>query len=482
MALVNRVIKNSVALWGSQGFHSLVSLCAIAIIARYLGVARFGEYGFVLAICNIFQVITDMGANQILIREVARRRDNVEEYFTANLIIMGFFGTLVFLLIIGTVYAFRPGQEMLTAAVIGAFAVILLFVSQLFGAVFQAFEKMEFVALMRSLGYGFYLGGVVLVVAVDGGMLGVFAALLVQNVVACIAGYGLTRRYFFKPRLVLNTARVREVLGEGWPVGANAMLRKLTYRVDILFLKAMATPTDLGLFNGMYRIILQLQFIPRNVTSALFPVFSRFAGEETSSLSDVHSRSAKFLFTGCVPIVAALLIFPEQIISLVLGQDFVVAVPLMRLLAAALALLFLSTLFINMLTALNKQRQAAGCVAACLGMNIICDILFIPTYGFLGAGMATLAAETLLFLVTGGLVLRYLVVGPLVGSGVKLCMAGLVMAAVWVGFGSQTTWYTFVMGGLAYPFLLWGFRVFDDQESVWIQTQVKRLYRHFAKV
>ena len=87
MPLANRIIKNSIALWSSQAFHSLVSLCAVAIIARYLGIERFGAYGFVLAICNIFQVITDMGANQIFIREVARQPEKVNEYFTANLFI-----------------------------------------------------------------------------------------------------------------------------------------------------------------------------------------------------------------------------------------------------------------------------------------------------------------------------------------------------------------------------------------------------------
>lgn len=475
MPLANRIIKNSIALWSSQAFHSLVSLCAVAIIARYLGIERFGEYGFVLAICNIFQVITDMGANQIFIREVARQPEKVNEYFTANLIIMAIFGTLVFILILGTVSCFHPGRHIVFAAVVGAVAVIMLFVGQLFSAVFQAYEKMGYVAIMRSLGYAIYILFVIIAVKVDGGIVSIFTALLLQNISACIAGYGFTRKYFFTPRVVFNGSRVREVLLEAWPIGIKAMLRKMSYRVDILFLKALSSPVDLGLFNGIYRIILQLQFIPRNLTSALFPVFSRLSNKEETLLADVHSRSAKFLFIGCIPLLTIFLVFPKEVISIVLGREFIAAVPLMRILAIALALLFFSTLFIKMLTALNKQTWATFCVALSLAANVICDIALIPTWGFMGAGIATLVAETLLFSLTGFLVIRYLVIRSLVSAGLKLIIAGAVMATVWVGFGAGVKWFTLIMGGLSYPLMLWVLQVFDDQESVWIQNGMRRL-------
>jgi len=303
----------------------------------------------------------------------------------------------------------------------------------------------------------------------------IFMALLLQNIAACIAGYGFTRKYFFTPRVVFNGSRVREVLLEAWPIGIKAMLRKMSYRVDILFLKALSSPVDLGLFNGIYRIILQLQFIPRNLTSALFPVFSRLSNKEETLLADVHSRSAKFLFIGCIPLLAIFLVFPKEVISMVLGKEFIAAVPLIRILAIALALLFFSTLFIKMLTALNKQKWATFCVALSLATNIICDIVLIPTWGFMGAGIATLVAEMLLFSLTGSMVIRYLVIRPLVSAGLKLIIAGAVMVMVWVGFWAGTTWFTLIMGGLSYPLMLWVFQVFDDQESVWIQNGMRRL-------
>lgn len=482
MSFVRRIIKNTGALWTSQVFHSLTSLCAVAIIARHLGVERFGEYGFVLAICNIFQVVTDLGANQIFIREVAREPEHVQEYFTTNVVIMSFFGTLVFFLIMGAVYFFCPGEYVLLAAAIGAIAVILRFVSQLFSSVFQAYERMGYDALMRSLGHAVYLACVIVVVALDGGIVGIFVALLMQSISACIAGYGFTRKYFFRPGFVLNRSRIWEVLREAWPIGAQAIVRKMSYRVDILFLKGLSSRADLGLFNGIYRIMLQLQFIPRNVTSALFPVFSRLSRNKETTLIDVHSRSAKFLLIGCVPLVAIFLVFPKEFISIVLGKAFVEAVPLMRLLSGALVLLFFSTLFVNMLTALNRQRWATICVAVSLAANIVCDIVLIPTWGFMGAGVATVVAEAVLFVMTGLSVVRYLVVWPLISAGVRLVLAGVLMSVVWAGFGNGVAWFTLIAGGISYPLSLWALRVLDDQELMWIQDEIRRLFGRLAKV
>jgi hypothetical protein len=95
----------------------------------------------------------------------------------------------------------------------------------------------------------------------------------------------------------------------------------------------------------------------------------------------------------------------------------------------------------------------------------------------MGAGIATLVAETLLFSLTGVLVIRYLAIRPLVGAGLKLIIAGAVMVMVWVGFGAGATWFTLIMGGLSYPLMLWVLQVFDDQESVWIHNEMRKLMR-----
>jgi O-antigen/teichoic acid export membrane protein len=279
----------------------------------------------------------------------------------------------------------------------------------------------------------------------------------------------------------LNRSRVIEVFREGLPIGLTFLLRKISYRIDILFLKAVSSLTDLGLFNGIYRIILQLQFIPRNVTNALFPVFSRLSKEKENKFIDVQSRSVKFLLIGFIPIMAILMVFSKEVISIILGKEFVKAVPLMRILTLSLGFQFFSILFIKTLYALNRQRVAIVCVAACLAVNILGDIFLIPAWGYIGAGIATLLAETLLFGLTGLSVARYLSVRSLLSAGAKLVIAGSVMVIFWIGLGDRANLLTLILGGLSYPSLLWVLHVLDDQESLWVRDQMKKLFKNVAR-
>lgn len=196
---------------------------------------------------------------------------------------------------------------------------------------------------------------------------------------------------------------------------------------------------------------------------------------------DIQSRSVKFLLMACIPILAILMVFPKEVISFILGGEFVKAVPLMRILTLSLGLQFFSILFIRTLYAVNRQRIATLCVAACLAANILGDILLIPTMGYIGAGIATLVAETVLFGLTGLLVARYLAMRPILGAGLKSITAGLVMVILWIAFGGKAALFTFILGILSYPLLLWGLHILDDQESLWFRDLMKRLFKNAAK-
>src|SRR4030067_3092422 len=83
----SRIIKNSFSLMGGHGYGTVINLVATAIIARYLPLEVFGDYGYILAICMTFSVVTDMGTNQIMIREIARDKNRTHEIFSAGFLL-----------------------------------------------------------------------------------------------------------------------------------------------------------------------------------------------------------------------------------------------------------------------------------------------------------------------------------------------------------------------------------------------------------
>jgi len=129
----------------------VTNLVAVGIIARYLPLPVFGDYGFVLAVCMIFSVVTDMGTNQIMIREIARNKDKAREFYSAGLIVKLALSLLTMVLIgtVAFVAANRPG--IMNAAFIGAVAVTLNMIGDVPESVFRAYERMELNACIRGI-------------------------------------------------------------------------------------------------------------------------------------------------------------------------------------------------------------------------------------------------------------------------------------------------------------------------------------------
>ena len=72
MNAVQRIAKNTAALFTAHFVVSILGLVLSIFIARNLGDVIFGKYSFALAFTAIFAVFSDLGYNTLLIREVAR--------------------------------------------------------------------------------------------------------------------------------------------------------------------------------------------------------------------------------------------------------------------------------------------------------------------------------------------------------------------------------------------------------------------------
>jgi len=68
------------------------------------------------------------------------------------------------------------------------------------------------------------------------------------------------------------------------------------------------------------------------------------------------------------------------------------------ILAWALIFIFINLLLINILTIFKKQKKVAIITASGAIVNIIANLFLISMYGFIGAAIATVLAEALVFI------------------------------------------------------------------------------------
>lgn len=388
-----KIMKNSLAILAGRIYHALLNLVAVGLIARYLKVEKFGDYAFILAVCTVFMVITDMGIHRIGIREMSRDLSRANDIFWASSFAKAILSLLTFIGIVLTINIMCNDKEVIYATYICAIAVIVFFLGDIFLANYIAFEKMGYAALSHFVEGTSYLLFVTLFIHLDYGLNGIFWALLFSYIARICFGIIVTQKNFFKLRFDLNHSLAYYLVKEGFPIGINRILQKASVRIDTILIKLIRSRAEVGIYHGPYRIILTLVLVPQSITEAIFPMVSRLAVESKDAVSQVLEKSFKFMLIMVIPLVMVMISFSDMIIHVVLGKEFVKSIPVLKMFSIVWGIMFFNELFTKFLNASNRQVLATKAMAFCLGINVILDIILIYFYGYFGAVIATLLAE-----------------------------------------------------------------------------------------
>jgi O-antigen/teichoic acid export membrane protein len=164
-----------------------------------------------------------------------------------------------------------------------------------------------------------------------------------------------------------------------------------------MILTLLAGATAVGLFSGPFKIAAGLRFLPQALILPLIPFYSRSAVAEGTreAFREAYERSVKSFMLMGLPFATLFLLCPDVLTVGLLGGNFHAAVPAMRLLGIGIWLLFLSTPFPFLLTALNRQRFLFITSAAALGLRVVLDLVLVRYFNFLGPCVALIVTESM---------------------------------------------------------------------------------------
>jgi len=298
-------------------------------IARYLGPAGYGVLTFSLAFTSIFGVFTDFNLQLLIAREVARDESLVNKYLS-NISVMKIILSFITFGMIAAVInlAGYPWQTVQIVYLLGI-SVILTAFTQIFYAIFQAYQKMEFQAIGQMLNA--LLMTVLVIVAVNCkldvvafGYLYAIAAFIV--LLYCIIVWGVISRrilnitgsFTFKIDWVFWKSTFNQIL----PFGLSALFVMIFYWSSTILLSIMKGDEAVGLYNAPYRLVLVLSFIPQALIGALYPVMSKLSQAPQQTFKLYYERSQKFLLMLAIPLGIGTTVLASEIIQLLFGAQY----------------------------------------------------------------------------------------------------------------------------------------------------------------
>lgn len=400
MKQTQRIVKNTVVLALTEVITKLFLLILTIFIARYLGVIEYGKYSFAFAFVSLFAIIPDLGLDVLTMREVARDRTKAGKYLGNLLYIKTLLSGLTFLLIFTAINLMDYPEETKFIVYILGLYVLLTSISNIFRAIFNAFERMEYQGLtLVSEKFLIVLLGLAVLLA-GYGLIELVYVFLLASIFNLLFSYLIIIKRFDRPRFEIDFTFWRYLIKNALPFGLSMFFVAIYFKIDTVMLSMMKGDAAVGWYNAAYNLVINLGFIPTALMTAMFPVMSKFFESSKESLKKSYEKSTEYILILSIPITLGIALLSDKIIPSLYGEGFTESIVALQLLIFTFFFMSANIGFGVVLGSINRQHIIAKVAGVGALLNIVLNLILIPEFSYIGASIATVVTEVLVFLLT----------------------------------------------------------------------------------
>jgi O-antigen/teichoic acid export membrane protein len=385
-----RLSRNYISLALARFTAKVISFVAAVIIARHLGAGDFGVFTFSFAAVTLAVVAFQAGMTPLVVREVARNRDDAPRLLTVSLGVRAA-GAAAVVAGAAAIYALT-GSEAALAAAVAAVAIGFSSILASFTDIFQGFERMEFVAAVLVFNNLATLAFIILAVSAGGSVIQIIALYGAANLLAILFGAVICFAKFARPTTRVRWGDFRGFVAEMVPFSLSALVATVYWRSDAVLLKVLAGDRAVGIYGASARIVEGLVLVAGSFREAVYPILSRFWPSSPDPFRDASRTAFKFLIALAIPIGVGTSIVAYKLFPFIYGADYAEGWIVLAVLIWALVAIFVRELSAATLFAFNLQKLVLASNAIGAATAIALNLLLIPHLSYLGPAIAGVTA------------------------------------------------------------------------------------------
>ena len=417
----------------TQGVNIAAALLLLAMVARYLGVERFGQLTVLRSIALFALPLLTGGLRLNIIRETARDPEGAPAYLGSIITLRWCLGFGAALAAAGVVRLLPLSPDLESAS----YAAILLALAGVWqsvpSAILVAYERNEYNLLMSTINNLLTILLTAIAIRLDTGVAGIIFASAIPSFLVAQAAQLLISRRLVRPILTIDLHHWRRFMKSALPLGVSGLLRRSYARIDIWLLAVLQGAAAAALFSIAYRLVTEVTNTSRFISSAILPRISMLAHARRDDLRTAVERLLLILLSVSVPAAGVMAACAAPALTLLVGPQFEGSITALRLVSVVCVTALPDALLFYVLVALRKEMVATACLLATVIANAILDLILIPLMGVRGACFGTIGAEWTYFALALLLVHRALRISSFWQFIGKPVVAGAGMAlAVWM--------------------------------------------------
>lgn len=368
----------------------LISSIFVAIyVARYLGPEKFGILTYALSIVSIFLVISRLGMDSILVRDISKNLEKIKTYMGTAFSLM-LISSIFCILVLGVLVEFFE-QDAATKVYIWIISLSLLF-QTLFVVdySFQAEVKAKYASISKV--FAFILISIIKIylVFIEAELLTfvyIYAfEYLIIGLFLLFAHY-LKRDFTFL--LSSEKSLVKPIMQSAWPLTISALASILYMRVDQIMIKNMLSSYDLGIYSSAVKIYEGWIMIPYVLSISLLPAIVKLKKSSPEKYTNGLIKVFSFIFWGTILVSIFTTIFSENILLITFGEEYVSSSSILIIFMWASVFVAQGTISARYLTVEKLEKKIAKRTIVALVINVTLNYIFIPIYGLEAAAFTT---------------------------------------------------------------------------------------------
>ena len=372
-----------------------ISFLATLFIARNLGPTNYGQLSYALSVIGIIGFIAPLGLDNILYRELLRSPDRGHS-------------------LLGTSLLLKLAAGAATAAVAAVFALVVstddvsrILILILAGTfLLTPFQIINFTFLARSEPKYQAISTVVITIILN--LLKVAAIVLGKGVIYIALTLLLEPFLYAVAYLYMYQAKVGSVRAWSWDTASGKMLLRdslpvtllssftfIYARIDQVFIKVMIGTAEVGIYDAAVRLVDVWNFIPGAITTALFPAMvNAYRGSREALVARTRKIGVAF-FIAPLALSAVVSILSPFVVHVLYGPAFQESGIVLRIYIWSFVGTSLGILTQTYLTLTNERLLLVMSSFLPMVVNIALNLLWVPSYGVVGAAYATVISYSL---------------------------------------------------------------------------------------
>jgi O-antigen/teichoic acid export membrane protein len=379
------------------------TICVSAIMARTLGPQNMGVYSYAMWLVGTLGILANIGLPAALTKYVSECLGSGDKTTAARigkrLLLTQLFVALGVSGLTACLWFFKtPYRSIL---VLAAVMILLQALQQgLLAALagVQRFDRIAWISLYVAL---VQVASVGLAALLHCGVMGMLWATLAGLVVGAGLSYRAVDQLLLKLASPVSIARPEtpdifvRIRKFSITISYILLLDTIVWqRSEVLFLKWYSTLPQIAFYTLAFSIATKLSEVSGTFSSTLLPLYSESYGRTgLKDIGRVYVRALKYLQMVMVfPCLLAAAIC-RPLVDLLYGPSYGPVVLPLQLLLVSLALTSIGVVGSPLLVGTEKQSFIAKYGTFVAVLNIVMDLLLIPTHGALGAAIANCTAQ-----------------------------------------------------------------------------------------